>query len=531
MWRPAVAIPVNDFFLGISVECYTNTDDNNKQNPAQLIEGAGISLKNRRIIMEKTKDITLAGQNRLATENLGKLIFAYSLPSIISMLVNAVYNIVDQIYIGWGVGELGMAATNVTFPLTTIAMAVALLFGTGGAASISLSLGKGKRDEADGIAGNSLSALVISGIVITAVSLIGLEPMLRAFGATESVMPYALSYGIFIVLGIPFLIFSAGAAQIIRADGSPTYAMISMISGAIFNIIFDPIFLFVFDMGIQGVALATFLSQVLTSVLAVAYFVKRAKNISIKKQSLRLQSAIIKSISALGAAACFNQLAMTLVQIVMNNILIYYGALSVYGSEIPLAVAGAISKVNMMFMVVILGIAQGCQPIVGFNYGAGNYGRVKKTYKIAAVSVTIYSVIAFACFQLFPNQIMSIFGTGNELYYEFAESYMRIFMMLIFLVGLQAYTSNFFTAIGKPILGLLMSMTRQVLILTPLLIILPRFFGLEGILYAGPVADGVATLLAMIFIAREMKKMTAMEGHADGKMVRLPDAAVSVETA
>lgn len=451
------------------------------------------------------------GRSALGTEKISKLIWKFSIPAIISGLVSAAYNIVDQIFIGQGVGDLGLAATNVAFPLVTISTALALLFGVGGASNFNLSMGRNEPEEASKIAGNALSWMILSGTLVGLIAIVFLRPLLFAFGATEPIMPYAEPYTLITNIGIPFLIFSTGASNLVRADGSPTYSMLIMLSGAVFNLIFDPIFLFVFHMGIKGIALATLLGQILSSIIAVYYLLKRFRTVPIKRGHLRIQPDITRLICSLGAAACFNQLAMTVVQIVKSNTLRYYGALSAYGSEIPLAAVGAVSKVLVLFMAVILGIAQGCQPIISFNYGAKKYDRVSETYKRAVLYATIVSVIAFLCLQMFPRQILSIFGSDSEAFYEFAVKYMRIFMLMTFINGIQPITSNFFTSIGKANLGFWMSLTRQILLLVPLLLILPVFFGIDGIMWSGPISDGVAAVLAIIFVVREMRKMRLLE--------------------
>lgn len=454
------------------------------------------------------------GNSALATEKISKLMWKFSVPAIISGLVSAAYNIVDQIFIGQGVGDLGMAATNVAFPLVTISTALALLFGVGGAANFNLSLGREKREDASSFAGNAITWMVLSGSVVGILAILFLRPLLFAFGATESIMPYAEPYTLITNFGIPFLVFSTGVSNLIRADGSPTYSMVVMLSGAIFNLVFDPVFLFVFDMGIEGIALATTLGQVLSSAVALYYLLRRFNSVPIRKEHLRIRFDVSKTICALGAAACFNQLAMTVVQIVKSNTLRHYGALSAYGSEIPLAAVGAVSKVLVVFMAFVLGIAQGCQPITSLNYGAQKYDRVKQTYKLAVLYSSILSVIAFLCFQLFPRQILSIFGSESELFYDFAIKYMRIFMLLTFLNGIQPVTSNFFTSIGKAKLGFWMSLTRQILLLVPLLLILPIFFGIEGVMWSGPISDGIAAALAVVFAVSEMKKLTVLGNNA-----------------
>lgn len=449
-------------------------------------------------------------QNPLATEPIGKLIIKFAVPAIISFLVNALYNIIDQIFIGKGVGMLGNAATNIAFPLTTISTAIALLIGIGCASNFNLELGRKNPEKAAKIAGTGITLMAVCGILLTIVVLSFLSPLLYLFGASEQVFSLAKTYTGITGFGLPFIIFTSGMSQLIRADGSPQYSMCCMLSGAILNTLLDPLFIFAFDMGIAGAALATVLGQVVSFVL-VCYYFKKFKTISLKKSFLKPKAIYIKAITSLGAASCFNQLAMTVVQIALNNTLTKYGALSSYGSEIPLACVGVISKVNIVFLAFVIGISQGCQPINGFNYGAKNYDRVKKTYKTAAIAITLFSTAVFLIFQFFPRPIVRIFGEGSEEYFHFAEQYFRIFMFLTFLNGIQPITANLFTSIGKAKLGILMSMTRQILFLLPLILIFPIFFGIDGVMYAGPIADFAAALLAFYFVAREMKEMTHLQ--------------------
>lgn len=450
-------------------------------------------------------------ENPLASGALGKLIAKFAIPAIIGGLIGAAYNIVDQIFIGQSVGLLGNAATNVAFPLVMLSNSLALLFGVGSASNFSLDLGNKRKDRAVLIYGNGISLLAICGILLLAVTITFLEPLLVAFGATEQVLPYALTYTGITAFGMPFSILSLGGSHLIRADGSPTYAMIVTVSGAILNCFLDPLLIFVFDLGIAGAAYATITGQIISALLVLYYYKKKFKTAKLEREHFRPSAQRIKMMASLGAASCFNQLAMSVVQIVLNNTLRSYGASSVYGSDIPLACIGVISKVNMLFMAFVLGIAQGCQPIFGFNYGAKNYPRVRETYKKAATAVSAVCIISFLCFQIFPRQIVSIFGTGSELYFEFAEQYFRIYLLFTFINGIQPLTSNFFTSIGKAKLGIAMSLTRQIIFLLPLILILPMFFGIDGIMYAGPIADAAAMILAIYFAWREMKKMRFAE--------------------
>ena len=457
--------------------------------------------------------------NPLGFEKIGKLILKFSVPSIASFLVNAVYNIVDQVYIGRGVdflgikgiGDVGIAATNIAFPLVTITTALALLLGVGTASNFNLRLGAGKRDEAAKVAGNGLFMMAVFSFALCGLALLFNRQLLWVFGVTDDIYPYASPYMSIICYGIPFQVFTTGACQLIRSDGSPTYSMACLISGAVLNIILDPILIYGMNMGIAGAAFATSLSQFLSSLIALFYIIKKFKSVRIDKGSFKPSPSFMGKICALGTAACFNQLAMTAVQIVMNNTLKHYGERSVYGSTVPLACVGAVSKINVVFLAFVIGIAQGCQPIIGFNYGAKKYDRVKRTYITGLIAATIFSTLIFFVFQLFPREVMGIFGEGSEEYFMFSGRYMRIFMMLICLNGIQPVTANFFTSIGKARVGIVISMTRQIIFLLPLLLILPLYFGIDGVVYTGPVSDGAAFLLAGVFIIREIKTLDRLQ--------------------
>lgn len=445
-------------------------------------------------------------QNPLGTAPVGGLIGKFAIPAIISMLVSALYNIVDQIFIGQGVGMLGNAATNVAFPVTTIATALALLLGIGGASNYNLEMGAGREKKASSIAGTALSTLVITGVILAVAVLLFLRPLLSLFGATTDVMPYAVDYLGITAVGLPFYALSIGGNHIVRADRSPTYSMTCVLTGAIINTILDPLFIFGFGWGIKGAAWATVIGQVVSGILVVIYFGKFRK-MYLEMSMLKPSSECLKAIISLGMASCINQIAMAIVQIVLNNILRYYGGLSVYGSDIPIACVGVISKVNQVFMAICIGISQGCQPIWGFNYGAKKYDRVRLAYRYSMIACTAIATVFFLCFQLFPHQIVSIFGTGSDLYFQFAERYLKIFMFMTFANGIQPMSSGFFTSIGKAKLGIVMSLTRQVLFLLPLIIIFSLILGIDGVMYAGPIADAAAFVLAILFARRELGAM------------------------
>lgn len=452
-------------------------------------------------------------KNPLGEEKIGKLLRSYAVPSIISMLVGALYNIVDQFFIGRSVGMLGNAATNVAFPLSTLCTAAALLFGVGGAATFSLKLGAKKEKEAAEAVGNAVTLLCAVGVLISVVVLIFLRPLMRAFGATDDVLSLALTYTGITAYGFPFLIFTTGGTALVRADGSPRYSMVCTLTGAVLNTVLDPILIFKFQMGMAGAAAATVVGQVVSAIMVAAYLF-RFKSVRLLKGHFALHLQTTLKIASLGTSHCFNQLAMMVVQIVLNNTMTHYGAQSQYGSEIPLACAGIISKVTMIFFSFVIGISQGLQPIAGYNYGAENYARVRKVMRLALSFGTGIAVLFYVVFQVFPRQIIGLFGTGDEVYFAFAERYIRVFLMALFLDAIQPISSNFFTSIGKAKKGILLSLTRQVIFLLPLLLVLPIFFGLDGAMYAGPLADTVAAVLSGVMVVKEFRNMRKIEQRA-----------------
>ncbi|MGL4344675.1 MAG: MATE family efflux transporter [Cellulosilyticaceae bacterium] len=444
--------------------------------------------------------------NQLGTEKVGSLLIKFAVPSTIAMLVNAVYNIVDQIFIGQGVGYLGNAATNVAFPLVTISIAIALMIGNGGAAFYSLRLGEGKEEEAAKAVGNSIVSLLIAGVGLCILGSCFFEQLLRLFGATDKVMPYAIDYIRIIIIGMPFAITSTGLSSMIRADGNPRYSMNAMLVGAVINVVLDPIFIFGLGMGVKGAAIATIIGQVVSFVLMICY-IPQFRSIKIHKNIFKLDGYIVRTVLLYGISSFITQIAITLVQIVMNNTLKYYGAQTVYGSEIPLSVVGIVMKVNMILNAFIIGIATGAQPILGYNLGARQYHRVKQTYWCAAGSATCIAILGFICFQFFPHYVVAIFGSENALYNEFALKCFRVFLGAVFVVGFQIVSAVYFQAVGKPIKSAILSLSRQVLFLIPLILILPIRFGIDGALYAGPIADVLAVLVTSGFIYREIKHL------------------------
>lgn len=449
-------------------------------------------------------------ENPLGSEPVSTLLRRFAVPSVIAMLVSALYNMVDQLFIGHSIGVLGNAATNVAFPLSMVCTSIGLLCGIGGAANFNLCMGRREPEHAKSYVGSAISMLAILGVILCVAVQLFLRPMMLLFGATPDVIDYACTYTRITSIGFPFLIVTIGGSNLIRADGSPKFSMLCNLVGAIVNTILDPLFIFVFHMGMAGAALATITGQILSFALVV-FYLRGFKTLPLSLSDLKPNMACWARIAALGATPAFNQVAMMVVQIVMNNTLTHYGSNSVYGSDIPLACAGIISKVNMLFFSFVIGISQGLQPIVSFNFGAQKYDRVKDAYKKAVFAATAISIVAFLCFQLFPRQIIGIFGSGSEEYLHFAERYFRIFLFFTFLNGIQPVSSNFFTSIGAPKKGIFLSLTRQIIFLLPLLLIFPYLFGIDGVMYTAPIADLAAASVSIVMVVREFKIMAELQ--------------------
>lgn len=457
-----------------------------------------------------TSQKTEQDTNPLGIKPVGVLLAEFAIPSIIAMLVSALYNIVDQFFIGHYVGMLGNAATNVAFPLTMSCTAISLMCGIGGAANFNLNMGRGNKDKAAKYAGNAILMTLVIGVMLCLFTKIFLKPLMITFGATDQTLQFSLTYTGITSFGFPFLIFTTGGSNLVRADGSPRFSMLCTLTGAVVNTALDALFMIWFDLGIQGAAWATVIGQVVSALL-VAVYLKRFKTVPLKRECFRPKAACWGNIARLGMSPCINQIAMMVVQIVLNNVLTFYGKQSAYGGEIPLACAGIISKVGMMFFSIVIGISQGMQPIVSFNYGAKQYARVIEAVWKSIACATVISMIAFLCFQIFPRQIIGLFGQESEEYFQFAERYFRIYMFFTFANQFQPIVANMYTSIGKAAAGAFMSLTRQILFLMPLLVILPKFFGLDGAMYAAPIADFVAFFIAGTMLLRETRLLKRAE--------------------
>lgn len=448
-------------------------------------------------------------ERQFAEAPVGSLVMKFAVPAVISLLVNSLYNIVDQVYIGQGVGFLGNAATNVSFPLVSITMALGLLLGVGCSANFSLRLGEGRRELAAQGVGNSLTLQILCGLILFGLGTAFLEPMLKAFGATPLVMPYALDYTRITLWGLPLVLVSLGLSNVIRADGATRYVMWTTMSGAALNTVLDPIFIFPWGlgMGVAGAAWATVISQALVFVLTVAYL-RRFQCIRFSLDCMKLRSRVVRSLLTLGTSSLLNHATLVLLQITVNNSVVYYGALSAYGSEIPLAVMGIVMKVNQILMSVVIGISIGAQPIIGYNYGAQNFHRVAEAYKRAATAATCCAVLGFLTFQIFPVQLVSLFGKENPLYMEYAARTFRIFLFMAMAVGIQVVTTGYFQATGRPLKAAFLTLTQRLGFFIPLMLALPLKLGLDGVLFAAPLSDFCALAVTLCSVLPDLKRLT-----------------------
>lgn len=453
-------------------------------------------------------------ENILGTEKIGNLIRKFSIPCVISMLVNSLYNIVDQIFIGQGVGMLGNGATNVVFPLSILALAFSLMFGDGASAYLSLKLGEKKKDEAAKGVVNGVILTTVFSVMLTSIALIFLPQLLNMFGCTDDLRPYAMGYGRIISIGLPFVMVGTTLNSVIRSDGSPKYSMASMVLGALLNIALDPLFIFVLHMGVEGAALATIISQFASFILNIAY-IRRFKSIKVSKNSIRLEISVVKKVVLLGISSFITQMSFVFLTIVANNLLGKYGAESKFGPNIPITVLGIVMKVGQILNSIVLGIAVGSQPIWGYNFGAKKFDRVKQTLKIVLrISIAIM-IIAFILFQTIPDKLILLFGNGDSNYIEFACLTFRIYLMLCICTGVQLPAGIFFQAIGKSSKSAILSLSRQIAFLIPAMVILGKIFGLMGLLYAGAVADGLSFILATTLLIIEIKNLNKWHSKSE----------------
>ena len=446
----------------------------------------------------------------MAEESIGKLMLRFSIPCIMSLLVSALYNIVDQIFIGRGIGFLGNGATNVVFPVTVIALSLSLLVGDGCAAYLSICQGRRDGEHAHRSVGNAVVFITASGIVLTLLYAFFRDSILWGFGATENNIGYAREYFLYLIPGIPFFMFANAMNSVIRADGSPQFAMFSTLIGCALNVVLDPVAIFVLGWGMKGAALATITGQIVSALLAV-YYLFRPKSFRLKRISFKPDAEILKHVLPLGISSFLTQVSIVVIMAVMNNVLVIYGAGSKYGADIPMTVVGIVMKVFQIVISVVVGIAAGAQPIVGYNYGAGLWRRVKLIFRTMMAAEFSVGLVSLICFEVFPVQIISVFGSEDGLYNEFAVLAFRVFLGGIVLCCIQKSCSIFLQSMGKPALSMLLSLLRDFVLSVPLTLVLPRFFGVTGALYSGPAADVISFGAAVLCMAAGFRKLNRLE--------------------
>lgn len=438
---------------------------------------------------------------RLGEEKVLSLLIKFSIPAVVGMLVNALYNVVDRIFVGRGVGSLAIAGIVVGFPLMILLMAFGMLIGIGGTALVSIRLGEGKKEEAEKILGNSLILLAVIPVIIIVLGLLFMDTILGWFGASEAVLPYAKSYLTIILYGAVFQTVGFGLNNFIRGEGNPQMAMMTMLIGAILNTVLDPIFIFTFNMGIEGAALATIISQAVSAIWVLHYFLKGKSLLKFRRSNLKLDMSIVKGIIAIGLAPFALQIAASVQTAIMNTSLLRYGG------DVAISGMGVINSIAMLILMPVFGINQGAQPIIGFNYGAKKFDRVKSALKLAIAAATIVVLTGYIGVMLFPHELIRMFNDKDDALIEFGVRAIRIFLIFLPIIGFQIVSSNYFQAVGKPKKAMFLSLSRQVIILIPSLLILPTFFGLNGILYAGPFSDLVASVVTGILLFNELRHL------------------------
>ncbi|MEN6325386.1 MAG: MATE family efflux transporter [Syntrophomonas sp.] len=443
--------------------------------------------------------------NIMASQNIGSLLWKFSWPAIVGMLCNALYNVVDRIFVGRGVGSLAIAATTVAFPLMMILMAVSLLIGVGATALISIRLGERKLDEAEKVAANGTAMLVILPVCITIIYLLFAEPILKLFGASSDVLPYARDFVHIIMLGSVFGSLCMGMNNFIRAEGNPMWAMSTQVMGALINGVLNYLFIFKMGMGIKGSALATVLGQFFAAFWVLSYFLTGRSLVKLRLKNFKLQWPILISIMSIGFAPCALQLASCVQQLILNK------TLFAYGGDIALSAVGIMMSIITLLFMPILGIGQGAQPIIGFNYGARQYDRVRATLKRAIVAASGVSVAGYLAIMIWPRQIAGVFSKGDAALTNMTADEMVVYFAMVFIFGFQIVSSTYFQAVGKAVQAAILSMSRQVLLFIPLLLVLPHFWGIDGVWRACPIADALSVIITAAFIYFEMKHLPATQ--------------------
>lgn len=443
----------------------------------------------------------MTNQQMLGTEPIWKLLLKYSIPAIIGMIVNALYNVVDRIFIGNipDVGALAITGVGVTMPIMTIILAFGMLIGVGATANISIKLGQGKKEDAETIIGNTITLSIIVSLAISVIGILFGDSILRMFGASDATLYYAKSYIYIILGGTLFNTMAFTLNNTIRGDGNPKLAATIMVVGCLTNIVLDALFIFKFNMGIKGAAMATVASQMVTAIWALMYYLRGKSNLKFRKSSLKLDKSLVKSIFAIGSAPFAMQMAASLVQVISNN------ALKVYGGDLAIGAMATISSISMILLMPVFGINQGAQPIIGFNYGAKQYDRANEAFKISAIVAVIIMTAGWILIQTKPELIVGMFNKDPKLM-DITINGAKIYVLMFPIVGISITGSNYMQSVGKAKAAMILGLLRQVILLIPMIIILPKFFELNGVWYAQPASDFLSTMITIVVLFKELRR-------------------------
>lgn len=452
-------------------------------------------------MLELGGDLNMSRVNKLGEESVGVLLFKFSLPAIVGMIVNAFYNIVDRAFIGRVVGALAISGLSITFPIVIINMAFGMLIGIGAGANVSIKLGEKNNIDAEKILGNAFALIIIVSLFVTLMGFLFMEPLLKSFGASENILIYAKEYISIILLGVILQNIGFGLNNIIRAEGNPKIAMFTMLIGGILNIFLDYLFIYIFNWGIKGAAFATIISQGVNTIWVLSYFVGENSTLRLKLSNLKLKKSIILSIIAIGMSPFVMQIASSAVTIILNK------QLAIYGGDLAIGAMGIINSIAMFILMPIFGINQGSQPIIGYNYGSKAYIRVKEALLYASMAATTIAITGFLCVELIPTKLIGFFNKSSIELTEISVTGVRTYLMMLPIIGFQIVSTNYFQAVGKAKISMFLSLSRQVIVLIPLLLILPSFLKLKGIWISAPISDLISSILTAVFILKEMKKL------------------------
>ncbi len=439
--------------------------------------------------------------NKLGSQSIGKLLFEFSIPAIIGMLVNSLYIVIDRIFIGRVVGGMAISGVSLTFPIGIIIMGFGMLVGIGASTRISIKLGEKNKEESEKILGNAFTLLIIVSLLVTVFGLVFINPLLKAFGASTNTLGYAKEFIIIILCGSVLQNLGFGLNNVIRAEGNPKKAMVTMLIGAVVNIVLDYIFIYILHWGIKGAATATVIAQGVNTIWVLSYFLGKNSMLKLKSKNFKLKKEIVIGIFSIGMSPFAMQIAASIVNIILNK------SLATHGGDLAIGALGIINGITTMILMPIFGINQGCQPIIGFNYGAKQYNRVKKALKLSALAATVISTLGAIAVYVLPELLVGMFNKSDAQLTAITVHGIKIFMIMFPVIGFQIVSSNLFQAVGKAKIAIFLSLLRQVIVLIPMILLLPSIFKLDGVWMASPISDFISSIVTAIFLFKEIKKL------------------------